>query len=74
VNGLQQILLKELPCSGEIPQLTLSYRIKFTGRGLKILEIAASQSDNAKVLTRSETRRRHSERKGLNSLPHGAIA
>ena len=73
INGLKQTLLKELPCSGQIPQLTLRHRIKFTGRGLKILEIAACQSAKAKVLTKSEARRRHSQRKGLNSVPYGAI-
>jgi hypothetical protein len=60
--------------SGQIPHLTLKHRIKFIGRRLKILEIAACQSVNTKVLTRSATRLGHSQRKGLNPVPYGAIA
>ena len=74
MNGLKQIMQKELPCSGQIPQLTLRHRIKFTGRGLKILEIAAVGTTSTSPLRRSEARRRDSQRKGMNTVPYGANA
>lgn len=74
INGLKQIMQKELPCSGQIPPLTLRHRVKFTGRGLKILEIAAVGMPSATSLRRSETRRRDSQRKRLNTVPYGASA
>ena len=72
MNGLKKVMLENLPCSGQIPQIKTRHMVRFTGQGLELIQMPAMGS--RETSPRKPVKRRASMSEMRDSVSQGVSA
>jgi len=74
INGLKQVMHKDLSCSDQIPPVTRRHSARFSGSGIERTPLDATGKPSVTTTRVVELRQKRLETDGRCSVPHGATA